>query len=141
MKAPHPVHVYKGNEFIKHFNTLIEASNYTNDSVPSIRYSIANKRPTRRGYFYTNIDDKLTKEELEEIFKEVRQRGKKPNKPIKETKNEEAELTFYFHAQREKKKEQLKQWIAHKMQKDWLTMPIQLAKMERKFVRNLIDSI
>lgn len=120
---------------------ICEASNYTNESVPSIRYSIANKRPTRRGYFYTNIDDKLTKEELEEIFKQVRQTKKKSNKPIKETKNEEAELTFYFHAQREKKKEQLKQWIAHKMQKEWLTMPIQLAKMERKFVRNLIDSI
>lgn len=135
------MNVYKDKEYIKSFSTIFEASNYTNESTPVIRYSLENKRPTRRGYIYTNIDDKLTKEELEEIFKEVRQTKKKSNKPIKETKNEEAELTFYFHAQREKKKEQLKQWIAHKMQKEWLTMPIQMAKMERKFVRNLIDSI
>ena len=137
MKAPHPVHVYKGNEYIKHFNTLIEASNYTNESVPSIRYSIANQTPSRRGYAYA--DSQLSNEQLKDIYvKKVKQRGKTTNKPIK---NEEAELAFYFPPQKEKKKQQLKEWIAHKMQKEWLTMPIQMAKLERKFVKNLIDSI
>ena len=139
MRKPRPVNVYKDKEYIKSFSTISEASNYTNETTPVIRYSLEYKRPTRRGYFYSDIDDKLTKEELEEVFKEVRRIKKKTNKPTKD--DEEQEISFHFHAQREKKKEQLKQWIAHKMQKEWLTMPIQLAKMERKFVRNLIDSI
>lgn len=139
MKAPHPVHVYKDQQFIKHFNTLVEASNYTNDSVPSIRYSIANQTTTRRGYFYTNIDDKLTKEELEEIFKEVRQTKKKSNKPTKD--DEEQEISFHFHRSKEKKKEQLKQFIYTKLRKEWLTSnPIQ-GKLERKFINSILEAI
>ena len=118
---------------------ICEASNYTNESVPNIRNSIANKRPTRRGYLYTDANSPLSDQQLKDIYaKKVKQRGKTTNKP---TKNEEAELTFYFPPQKEKKKQQLKEWIAHKMQKEWLTMPIQMAKLERKFVKNLIDSI
>lgn len=139
MKAPHPVHVYKGNEYIKHFNTLIEASNHTNDSVPSIRYSIANKRPTRRGYFYTDIDDKLTKEELEEIFKEVRRVKKKSNKPIKD--DDEQEIAFHFNRSKEGKKQQLKEFIYTKLRKEWLTSnPIQ-GKLERKFINSILEAI
>lgn len=133
--------MYKDKEYIKSFSTIFEASNYTNESTPVIRYSLENKRPTRRGYFYTNIDDKLTKEELEEIFKEVRQTKKKSNKPIKKTKNEEAELTFHFHRSKEKKKEQLKQFIYTKLRKEWLTSnPIQ-GKLERKFINSILEAI
>ncbi len=118
---------------------ICEASNYTNESTPVIRYSLENKRPTRRGYFYTNIDDKLTKEELEEIFKEVRQTKKKTNKPIKD--EEEQEISFHFHRSKEKKKEQLKEFIYTKLRKEWLTSnPIQ-GKLERKFINSILEAI
>lgn len=139
MRQKRPVNVYKDKEYIKSFSTIFEASNYTNESTPVIRYSLENKRPTRRGYFYTNIDDKLSKEELEEIFKEVRRIKKKTNKPIKD--DEEQEIAFHFHRSKEKKKEQLKQFIYTKLRKEWLTSnPIQ-GKLERKFINSILEAI
>ncbi len=139
MKAKRPVTVYNSQGLIKSFSMICEASNYTNESTPVIRYSLENKRPTRRGYFYTNIDDKLTKEELEEIFKEVRQTKKKTNKPIKD--EEEQEISFHFHRSKEKKKEQLKEFIYTKLRKEWLTSnPIQ-GKLERKFINSILEAI
>lgn len=133
------MNVYKDKEYIKSFSTIFEASNYTNESTPVIRYSLENRRPTRRGYFYTNIDDKLTKEELEEIFKQVRQTKKKTSKPTKD--DEEQEISFHFHRSKEKKKEQLKQFIYTKLRKEWLTSnPIQ-GKLERKFINSILEAI
>lgn len=131
--------MYKDKEYIKSFSTIYEASNYTNETTPVIRYSLEYKRPTRRGYFYSDIDDKLTKEELEEVFKEVRRIKKKTNKPTKD--DEEQEISFHFHRSKEKKKEQLKQFIYTKLRKEWLTSnPIQ-GKLERKFINSILEAI
>ena len=139
MRKPRPVNVYKDKEYIKSFSTIFEASNYTNETTPVIRYSLEYKRPTRRGYFYSDIDDKLTKEELEEVFKEVRRIKKKTNKPTKD--DEEQEISFHFHRSKEKKKEQLKQFIYTKLRKEWLTSnPIQ-GKLERKFINSILEAI
>ena len=133
------MNVYKDKEYIKSFSTIYEASNYTNETTPVIRYSLEYKRPTRRGYFYSDIDDKLTKEELEEVFKEVRRIKKKTNKPTKD--DEEQEISFHFHRSKEKKKEQLKQFIYTKLRKEWLTSnPIQ-GKLERKFINSILEAI
>lgn len=131
--------MYKDKEYVKSFSTIYEASNYTNELTPVIRYSLEHKRPTRRGYFYSDIDDKLTKEELEEVFKEVRRIKKKTNKPTKD--DEEQEISFHFHRSKEKKKEQLKQFIYTKLRKEWLTSnPIQ-GKLERKFINSILEAI
>ena len=131
--------MYKDKEYVKSFSTIYEASNYTNETTPVIRYSLEYKRPTRRGYFYSDIDDKLTKEELEEVFKEVRRIKKKTNKPTKD--DEEQEISFHFHRSKEKKKEQLKQFIYTKLRKEWLTSnPIQ-GKLERKFINSILEAI
>lgn len=133
------MNVYKDKEYIKSFSTIYEASNYTNESTPVIRYSLENRRPTRRGYIYTNIDDKLTKEELEEIFKQVRRIKKKTNKPTKD--DEEQEIAFHFKRSKEGKKQQLKEFIYTKLRKEWLTSNPLQGKLERKFINSILEAI
>jgi hypothetical protein len=69
MRPPRSCYVYKDGECIKHFDMLAKASNYTNESVPIMRRSLELKKPTKRGYLYT--DNQLTQKEIEEIYANV----------------------------------------------------------------------
>lgn len=118
---------------------LAKASNYTNESVPIMRRSLELKKPTKRGYLYS--DNQLTQKEIDEIYSHVTPR-KKCNVEQNTKQNHPSEdLGFYIPTTKEDKKLLLKQYIAAKLQDHFLKLPLNMAKMERRFIRNLIDSI
>ena len=118
---------------------LAKASNYTNESVPIMRRSLELKKPTKRGYLYT--DNQLTRKEIDEIYANVTP-TKQCNTKQKEKQNHHSEdLGFYIPTSKEEKKLMLKQYISANLAKKWLQMPMKQAKLERRFLRNLIDSI
>lgn len=139
MRPPRSCYVYKDGEYIKHFDMLAKASNYTNESVPIMRRSLELKKPTKRGYLYT--DNQLTQKEIEEIYANVTPR-KKCNIEQKTKQNHPSEdLGFYIPPTKDEKKLLLKQYISANLAKKWLQMPMKQANMERRFLRNLVDSI
>ena len=139
MRPPRSCYVYKDAEYIKHFDMLAKASDYTNESVPIMRRSLELKKPTKRGYLYT--DNQLTQKEIEEIYAHVTPR-KKCNVEQKKKQNHLSEdLGFYIPTNKEEKKLLLKQYISAKLSTKWLQMSVKQASMERRFLRNLIDSI
>ena len=137
MRKQRPVHVYKDQQFIKHFNTLVEASNYNNESVPNIRYSNANKRPTRRNYVYA--DSPLSDQQLKDIYAK---KVKCYNKQTKVTQDkDDEEIAFHFNRSKEGKKQQLKEFIYTKLRKEWLTSNPLQGKLERKFINSILEAI
>lgn len=139
MRPPRSCYVYKDGECIKHFDMLVKASNYTNESVPIMRRSLELKKPTRKGYLYT--DNQLTQKEIEEIYANVTP-TKKCNVEQKTKQNHPSEdLGFYIPTSKEEKKLMLKQYIAAKLHEHFIKLPFKQAKLERRFLRNLIDSI
>jgi hypothetical protein len=139
MRPPRSCHVYKDGECIKHFDMLAKASDYTNESVPIMRRSLELKKPTKRGYLYT--DNQLTQKEIYEIYAHVTPR-KKCNVEQKAKQNHPSEdLGFYIPTAKEDKKKLLKQYISANLTKKWLQMSVKQADMERRFLRNLVDSL
>ena len=118
---------------------LAKASDYTNESVPIMRRSLELKKPTKRGYLYT--DNQLTQKEIEEIYAHVTPR-KKCNVEQKTKQNHPSEdLGFYIPTNKEEKKLLLKQYISAKLSTKWLQMSVKQANLERRFLRHLIDTI
>lgn len=136
MRPPRQVYVYKDGEFVKHFNMLAQASDYTSESVPLIRRSLELNKPTKRGYLYS--DNQLTQGEIKEIYKDLKPREEQ-NTEESHTKQEDD--GFYLPKNKEARKQLLKQYIATKLQDHFIKLPINRARMERRFMRNLIDSL
>ena len=118
---------------------LAKASDYTNESVPIMRRSLELKKPTKRGYLYT--DNQLTQTEIDEIYAHVTPRKKCKIKCNIEQNHPSEDLGFYIPTAKEDKKKLLKQYISAKLLTKWLQMPVKQADMERRFLRNLIESL
>ena len=139
MRPPRSCYLYKNGEYIKHFDMLAKASNYTNESVPIMRRSLELKKPTKRGYLYT--DNQLTQKEIDDIYAHVTPRKQCNIEQNTKQNNHSEDLGFYIPTTKEEKKLLLKQYISAKLSTKWLQMPMKQADMERRFLRNLIDSI
>ena len=139
MRPPRSCYLYKNGEYIKHFDMLAKASDYTNESVPIMRRSLELMKPTKRGYLYT--DNQLTQKEIDEIYANVTPRKKCNTKQKTKQNRPSEELGFYIPTVKEEKKLMLKQYIAAKLHEHFIKLPFKQAKLERRFLRNLIDSI
>lgn len=137
MRKPRSCYVYKDGEFVKHFDMLAQASDYTNESVPLIRRSLELNKPTKRGYLYS--DNKLTQVKIKEIYKDFKPSNIEQNTEESHTKQDDD--GFYLPKTKEARKQLLKQYIATKLQDHFIKLPINRARMERRFMRNLIDSL
>lgn len=138
------VYVYKNKELVKQCNSQSEAARLTNRTQTSISLIIRGiqNKPTFDGYWFAT--QPLTKEELEDIYDKTRF-----NRACKEiiAPQQEVEVdcrtrqVFYFPKSKEGKKDMLKRYIYQNLEAKWMATPKQMANLERKFVKDIIDAI
>lgn len=122
MRVKRPVHAYKENQYLGHFESLADASRYTKDTPNAILDVIQGKRKlTRKGYHYTQT--KLTEEEINDI----------------QTVNNE-QLTFQARNKEQRIKD-FKFFLYRKLDKRWQTIPKAAVNLERTYIQEFLDSI
>lgn len=122
MRPKKPVHVYKENQYLGHFESLADASRYTKDTPNAILDVIQGKRKlTRKGYHYNQT--KLTEEEINNI----------------QTVNNE-QLTFQARNKEQRIKD-FKYFLYRKLDKRWQTIPKQMANLEKQYIQEFLDTI
>ena len=122
MRVKRPVHAYKENQYLGHFESLADASRYTKDTPNAILDVIQGKRKlTRKGYHYTQT--KLTEEEINDI----------------QTVNNE-QLTYQPRSKEERIK-QFKFFLYQKLDSHWQKLPKQMVNLEKIFIDEFLDSI
>lgn len=122
MKEKRPVHAYKENQYLGHFESLADASRYTKDSPNAILDVIQGKRKlTRKGYHYSQT--KLTEEEINDI----------------QTVNNK-QLTYQARSKEQRIKD-FKFFLYNKLNTHWQTISKPMANLERIYIEEFLESI
>lgn len=146
------VHVYHNQEYIGKFPTIVEAGLRAGVTPSTVRQILmGNQECTRQGFVFRY--DQLTDEEREELpvrdtmpSKEgfVRHDGRSCRKMVEEAVYEvdcSHPQVCYQPRNVQERKEQLKNFLWKALRDRWLTIPKNIAILERQFIRESIESI
>lgn len=138
-----PTWVYKNRKLIGQFNSIADAANHTKDTKTSAALIIYGKsKMSKRGYIYSRVP--LSEEEIQKLPLYERH-----NNDCKEQLSPKQVITvdctdrqvFFLERSREGRKKQLEQFITNHLEYRWMTCNQKVAKLEQRFVRELLDSL
>lgn len=141
MKQPKKCYIYKNKELVDICESMRLTEAKTNIHQATIRNCCMGikDKPTKNGFFFSF--KQLTKEEIEAIYKDhTIRKDVEINEEMDLLENNPKEL-FYIPKSKEGKKDMLKTYIKNNLNYKWRTQPIYMTKMEKKFLKHLIDNI
>lgn len=146
-RNPIETYVYSEDGIARKFKTINEASEFTGDTPPTIgnRLRQNSLKLSPRRFLYSARQ--LTAKDVQKAFDDA-PKPKRANNECKEKQNNyEYEVdckdrkVFYFERSKEGRKKQLKQYIYNKLQYHWMTIDKRLAALEKRFLKDIINSL
>jgi len=137
-KPKKTIYVYQDGEFLVKCESMCKASKMTRDTMGCID-NILKKKPhwSKRGFFYSYKE--LRPDQLPDFTE--------PNVKIipryfeDEVKEVDEDKKCFIPAKKTKAKADLKQFIYVHLAQHWKTVPACVAKMERSYLGQLLDSL
>lgn len=125
------IYIYHNQDLFAIADSLKDAADKTRLQPTTVYCGIKNKKTTRNGFFFTHQE--LTDEEAQNL--EI-----KRNDCIKEIGTQQFEITatenrvFHFKSKKKDKIEDFKTFLLNKFRKRWLTIPKQVATLEKEYI-------
>jgi hypothetical protein len=133
-KPKRKIFLYQDGEFLKECDSMLAASKYTGESTGCINDIVRNPHWSRKGFFYSYKE--LRPDELpdynEKAIKVI---------PRKFTDYADEDIKCYIPAKKEKAKTDLRNFVHARLAQHWREIPAVVAKMERHYLQQLIDTL
>ncbi len=138
--------IYKNGEFETEKPTPVEAAQYAKVSPMVVRNVLTtNQKITRNGWTFSQSP--LSLQELEKIKEICDKREQQFEERLEKKRSKEAEKEaadnneFYFSRSRTKAKEEFKQFLFTKLRERWMSVPKQVALLEKQYINKFLEII
>lgn len=125
-------YVYQDGEFLQKCESMNAASRLTGESIGNVNNILTMPRWSKKGYFYSN--KKLRPDQLPEYDEE------KVHKK-KGYRFDEDDFQFQVSSKKSKAKTELTKFIYARLSQHWKEIPAVVARMERKYLQQLLDTL
>lgn len=136
-KAKKPIFVYQDGDFLTKCESMLGAARLTKESTGCINDIVRNPHWSRKGFFYSYKE--LRPDQLPEFNEKKIRVIPRGFEDYADDIDEDHKC--YIPPKKEKAKADLKQFIYIHLAQHWKTVPACVAKMERSYISQLLESI
>ena len=136
-KPKRPIYVYQDGEFLVKCESMLSATRLTKESTGCVNDIVRNPHWSRKGFFYSYKE--LRPDQLPDFNeKNIKVMPRYFEDEVKEV---DEDKKCFIPAKKAKAKADLKQFIYARLAQHWNTVPACVAKMERSYLGQLLDSL
>ena len=135
-KPKKPIFVYQDGGFLTKCESMLGAARLTKESTGCINDIVRNPHWSRHGYFYSYKE--LREDELPDYTETP---VKVIPRQFESYADEDEDTKCYVPAKKEKAKNDLRNFLYARLAQHWQTVPAVVAKMERHYLNQLLESI
>lgn len=135
-KPKKKIFLYQDGEFLKECDSMLAASKHTGETMGCINDIVRNPHWSRKGFFYSYKE--LRPDELPDFDESKR---KIIPRQFADYNVEDDDLRCYVPRKKLKARADLRNFVHARLAQHWKEIPAYVAKMERSYLEQLLNSI